>query len=188
MSTLGNLKLNKRLGFFCFLVVGIIMLPILLYAVLSGEFDHLWSSNRDGRNPNDLSIDSITNEDIVSNSYGYISFMSSSQKHGEQSGIEGVHRKVDRTTVKESAKKANGISTLMATRIESGTLHLDINSKLIDGKMIIVVIKNDTVIDVVDIGEAHLQYEVSDESTFLIKFACEEAQFEISATRQIISG
>ena len=133
----------------------------------------------------EFSLETLTDEQII---YGkqYRAYRYSGQNIGKSTGVGGRFEKVDCDKSTMTVKKITGVCVRSATKIKDSTLHLTIESTLNSGEMKIVVIRDEEIIEYLEVGQTHnLVYDVEGEHIYYVKFLCVEANTEVSVLREI---
>ena len=106
------------------------------------------------------------------------------RRNGANTRIGGKYDSYDATECIYISESITGILTVSATKINEGSLTLDIVSTLNSGEMTIVIVKNDKILEFIDTnGNIKKTYSVTEESEFYVKILCETANMEIKVTR-----
>ena len=170
-----------------------IILPIVLSIVLtmsliiSGIFifkEIVWGGF-DEQMAN-FSIITISDEDVATKSFGR-KYKSTLRCSGTDSGVtDSFYERYDSTVCDHSIEKVTGITVVSATKIDNATLTLTITSKVGSGDAKIAIIRDDTVVEYIPINaDVIREYDVSNETLFLVKAVCEDAKIDIKVEREI---
>lgn len=189
----GKSRINMKLSFSLrktstigFIVVLILMIAMLMPAILDGSINDFISRDDHGIDLKNFAIEDLTDEQIINISAHSSKYMSGVSRSGESTGVEGrCYSEADRDNVRYHAGKAVGIDTLITGKISSGTVTFDIDVELTSGAAQIVVIKDGEIVERMAVQDTTITYEVSEESTYIIKLLLEDAKIEINATRKI---
>ena len=83
-----------------------------------------------------------------------------------------------------SAKKFNGIETLIATRTKAGRLAMEIDYELISGEAKLYVVVDTEIVEYIEPGQnAIYYYDVKDDCNVYLKIVAKNAELKISAKR-----
>jgi len=178
-----SLRKTSTIGF---IVVLILMIAMLMPAILDGSINDFISRDDHGIDLKNFAIEDLTDEQIINISANSSKYMSGVSRSGESTGVEGRrYSEADRDNVRYHAGKAVGIDTLITGKISSGKVTVDIDVELTSGAAQIVVIKDGEIVERMAAQDTTITYEVSEESTYIVKLLLEDAKIEINATRKI---
>jgi len=184
-----NMKLSfslRKTSTIGFIVVLILMIAMLMPAILDGSINDFISRDDHGIDLKNFAIEDLTDEQIINISANSSKYMSGVSRSGESTGVEGRrYSEADRDNVRYHAGKAVGIDTLITGKISSGKVTFDIDVELTSGAAQIVVIKDGEIVERMAAQDTTITYEVSEESTYIVKLLLEDAKIEINATRKI---
>lgn len=140
----------------------------------------------DTNGPEDTSLALITQEELIADNLGMSAYMSVSSGHGEPTQVTGKFADVDYESRSCSWKKISGGVTIHSSKIENGTLILDITSELTAGNAEIIILVDGQYHSHVPVGGK--QTVVLDDvagKTVLVRIGCEAAQLELTVERRI---
>ncbi len=159
---------------------------IIALVALGKAFYGLLGLNSNDEKLADFSIAAVSDEEVATRvfSSNHNSFLRNS---GKGTGVTGsYYERYDSTICDHSIGKATGIDVVSATKIDNATLKLTITSKVESGEAKIAIIKDETLVEYIDINETVvLEYDVSEESLFLVKIVCKDAKIDIKIEREI---
>lgn len=134
-----------------------------------------------------MTVDGLTEEEIICHYDCYKGFLIQIKKQGSSTGVtDGDLSEADRDTYILSADEITGTKTISATLVKDATLSLSVDSKLLSGKLKIVVIMDERIVEYVDVNsKCKLTYTVAGEHLIYVKILGEKAQMEINVTREL---
>ena len=172
-----------------FIIIGfIVCLVFVAVGIIEAFFD-----NRDllfeksDINLDNFSIKSLTDEEIIKESK-YRAFKASVDYfNGTETGAEGAAKDEDSDMVDFNCERITGIKRVSVAKVANCKLTLNISSDLINGQAKIVVIRDDEILEYLELGENYtFTYEVTGEHIYIVKILCEEANLHIKVTRNMI--
>ena len=133
-------------------------------------------------------IENLTEEQIIKIDRFAPTFMSSSHRCGEKSGILiRQYKDTDKDTkhCRYSVRETVGIQALQVTLVKDTTLKLKIESSLGAGNAMVFIIQDDTIVESFECGgNKTLTYQVEGESIFCVKVLFEDTKdFSINIVR-----
>ena len=179
-----RLKSNVRKESVMILCVVAFILIFALWRVLSTVLYHQNNSIADTNGSANFSLNTLTQEDILSERYGYTMYASSTRGEGNSTNVGYEWEEEDRDLRSMSAKSFSGVTVLQSTKVNTDTLMLDINSTVDSGNFRIVITVDGVFYDDVEINQ-NVRVELNNiqNKTILIKLAGESAAFQASVTR-----
>lgn len=181
---------KKRL----FIILAIVLVPILIFfgvyiAVLlnKGISNHNENTIADTNGEQNISLNTITKEDILNDKYLPTKMWFGDSQEGGQSDISDEKlKKTDYDKVSFSAKTFSGVDVLQATKVDSDKLVLDISSEVKSGNFaVMVVIDGEYYCDVDVNTTTQVELENISGKTVLLKIAGENAEIRVSAQRNV---
>ena len=174
----------RKIGFIIVACIMAIMLFVAGIGELVNPADEFGVEKLDLSN---FSLEKITDEQIISIDSQYRAYRYKSSRKGSETGVDNRrYEDYDRDQLSFSAKKITGIHPIQATKVTDGTLRVNIESKLNSGEMKIVVIRDDEILEYLEVGRPlELNYSAEGEHTYYIKLLCKEANMSVTVTREI---
>ena len=162
-----------------------LVLVIMLIFINIKDAEEAKESGIDLKNFN---LETISDEAIITQANRSKSYSVSKKHYGKSSGIsDTAYLKADYDNCEFSCRKIIGIMTVSATKIENATLNLTVSSTLNSGKMKIVVIQDNQILEEIPVGEpVQLNVSATEESLIYVKVIGEDANMKISVTREIV--
>ena len=145
------------------------------------------SVNEEKLDLKNFSLETLTNDQIISIERQYTAYGYKSSKSGSETGVDNQRYKdYDRDQLSFLAKKITGIHPLIATKVRNGNLRISIESKLNSGEMKIVVIRDDKILEYIEVGTTlELNYYADGEHTYYIKLIGKDADMSATVSREI---
>lgn len=174
----------RKLGF---IIVACIMVLMLLVAGIGELLDSEGRPDVEKLDLSNFSLENLTDNQIVCIESQYSAYRYKSSKNGNETGIDNQrYEAYDRDQLSFSAKKITGIHPLIATKVSDGNLHIKIESSLNSGEMKIVVIRDDKILEYLEVGKVvELNYYADGEHTYYIKLLGKDANMSITVSREI---
>ena len=190
MNEMHEFSKRERFTRIVFAVFTFIFFVTLTMTLIRGIIDPSSMKNGSDIDLKNFSVDSLTDEQIASTPGRYSAFSSSQRSSGGYSGVrDSRYSDYDRDRCSYSAKKITGIMTVSATKVKNSTLNLTIESNLKAGEMKIVVVRDNEILEYVDVSQTcELSYESDGEHFYYVKIICNKAQASISVSRNISGG
>lgn len=188
-------KFNKKCFWITFAIAMGVLLTALfvLYVVfVASGISTIIANNKpyhemeDTNGPADTSLAIITEEELIAGNMGGYGYKSVSSGHGDSTEVTGEFSDVDYEKRSCRWEKTSGGWTVHSSKIESGTLILDISSELTTGNAEIIILVDGQYYTHVPVGNK--QTVVLDDvagKTVLVRIGCEAAQFKITVERRI---
>lgn len=137
-----------------------------------------------------FSVETATDYDVVNEE---TSTARGSRKtySGGESGVSGslFWREADHDRVAYEIDSLRGFLTVSASDVENEKLTLKIISSMEAGEGKIAIIQDDKVLEYIDFGsEIVREYDITEESLFLVKVICDNAKIKIKVERTIIKN
>lgn len=170
---------------FVVFVAGVVLLVGTLIALFIRGVNQSHIPDQNGEENTALAV--LTEDEIVAYASRYVSSMSGESRGGKKSQInDRTLKEYDSDTVSISCGSISGFQTLMATRTDSDSLLLTIDSLLESGNMEIFIIVDDVVYQRISGNkETTVQLDDIKGKTVLVKIAGESAKCKVSVSRDI---
>jgi hypothetical protein len=140
----------------------------------------------DTNGPADTSLALITQEELIAGNLGGYAYKSAYFGHGESTKVTGKFADVDYERRSCRWGKTSGAWTIHSSKIENGTLILDITSELTTGNAEIIILVDGQYHSHVPVGgKQTVMLEDVAGKTVLVRVGCEAAQMEITVERRI---
>lgn len=135
----------------------------------------------------DTSLAIITQEEIINGEQACSAYnVSGGVGRGEKTKAEIQWEDLDYDQIHYKFGKITGIKTMHASKIESGTLILDISSELTAGNAEIIILVDDQYHSHVPVsGKQTVTLDDVAGKTVLVRIGCEAAQLELTIERRI---
>ena len=170
-----------------FIVTGCLMALMMLFSGIDGLVNPDDRPKSEKLDLDNFSLETLTDEQIVLIEKQYKAYRYNSSKKGGDTDVDNFrYEDYDRDKLSFSAKKITGIHPIQATKVTDGTLRVNIETKLNSGEMKIVVIRDDEILEYLEVGRPlELNYSAEGEHTYYIKLLCKEANMSVTVTREI---
>ena len=179
-----RLKSNVRKESVIILCVVALIVIFILWRVLSVVVYHKNTAIADTNGEANFSLNTLTQEDILSERYGYTMYASGTRSEGNRTNVGHEWEEEDRDIRSMSAKSFSGVTILQSTKVSTDTLILDINSTVDSGNFRIVITVDGVYYDEVEINQnVRIELNNIQNKTVLIKLAGESAAFQASVSR-----
>lgn len=166
-----------------------ILIAVLFCAICIPKFIEIFkfeSEIPDTNGPDNYSLATLTEDDVLSD-YGSRMLMSSHSKKGSETSVKGVYQDDDKDEVCVSAKIFDGVYTAQATKINTDKLMFNISSVVESGNFAIYILIDGEIYCQADINcETQVKLENIKDKLVLIKIVGEAANFEFCVTRSTI--
>lgn len=174
---------QKPVILLCIILLGSVMVSLFL---LLEMFFSPTINIEDTNGINNTNLTMITIDEILSSSDEYSAKIVTFSNSGEQTNVTGRLKGVDYDRCSFSSKKISGVKTLQATKSNSESMTLEIQSNLTAGNMAIIIMIDGNY-------HSHVKLNQTDTivlddiagKTVLIKLAAESAQVEVLVSRSI---
>lgn len=183
---MSQLRLKKSAKKESIIILCIVLLLgcFILWRVLSVVRNHDKSSIADTNGELDFSLNTLTQEDILSERYGYTMFGSGTRSEGSRTNVGYEWGDEDRDFRSMSAKSFSGVTVLQATQTDSENLILDITGKVDSGNFRMVITVDGIYYDDIEINQTvHIELNNIQNKLVLIKIAGESASFHAEVSR-----
>ena len=179
-----RLKKSARKESVIILCVVLFLVVFILWRVLSTVLYHKNNSITDINGDTDFSLNTLTQEDILSERYGYTMYASGTRSEGAGTNVGYEWEDEDRDFRSMSAKSFSGVTVLQATLTDSPKLILDIIGNVDSGNFRMVITVDGVYYDDVEINQTvHLEIDNIQNKLVLIKLAGESASFHAEVSR-----
>lgn len=165
----------------------VLYVAFVLYGIYTlGESTRPYHKMQDTNGPEDTSLALITQEELIAGNLGGSAYMSVSSGHGESTKVTGEFADVDYERRSCRWGKVSGGFTVHSSKIESGTLILEITSELTAGNAEIIILVDGQYHSHVPVGGTHtVTLDDVAGKTVLVRIGCEAAQLELTVERRI---
>lgn len=159
------------------------VLTLLLIAVIVLSISN--NSFVDTNGPDNFALTEITQSDILAKDFNYTSSMVSKRYSGRHTNFTGTKfRELDYDYISSSFGKFHGISILQATKTDSDTLTININSSVKSGNAEILIIIDGQYYCSVDVNCSQtVKLKDISNKEVLVKLAGESAKIQIDISR-----
>ncbi len=159
---------------------------VVIWRVTSMLSDHRDSVLEDTNGEANFSLQTITREDIASDTFEYFSLFYSGGNEGARSDISDHRLKEnDYDVIHETVGELHGVRVLQATKTQNESMTLTVTSDVTKGNAAIAVVIDGAFYCEVPINQTE-QIELSGIAgkTVLVKLAGESAEFEVTVERK----
>ena len=132
-------------------------------------------------------IDELTKEQLVQISNQNQAVLTSERRSGKESGIEDSrYKNADSDSLTYSANTFNGIGTLLATKLNNGTVSFDLDFELISGEAKIYIVMDDEIVEYISpVLGLRKSYSVTGPHNLYVKLVAKDAEIKISILRDV---
>ena len=181
---------NKRILLIIFAVILPVFIAIGIFVGVllnMGIKEHNKNTIEDTNGENDISLNVITQEDVLNDKYPATKMWFGESCEGEQTNVDNnVMKEKDYDKISFSAKSFSGVDLLQATKIESDSMSLYISSEVKSGNFAIMVfIDGECCAEIEGNTTREVRLTKISGNTVLVKIAGESAEMRVSVERKI---
>ena len=162
------------------LITVVAFIVVIVVLIVQGGSRHIEDINKEST---ELAV--ITQEDVITESW-FVANWSNTDLTGNQTQVNQLFDQYDYDTINRSIKKLSGVMILQATQVESGTVTLQVETKLLEGNAELYVVIDGQIYTQLPLNEVNqITLTDVDNKLILVKLAAESANVQISVSRII---